>query len=108
MDGAELRAFHIVKLDANGNGVIEPGERDHYWRRRWVVNTPVEKKYDHNGDGYLEWPEAKEMLKHKHALIMSGGLVKVDTDLELEFDANANGIIDASEAPALKAAIDAQ
>ena len=105
VDGRELRAFHVGKLDANGNGRIEPAERREYWRKRWRVNTAVEKKYDANGDGFLEWPEAREMLKDKHTLILTHGEARVDTDLELEFDLNVDGIIDRAEAPGLLAAL---
>lgn len=45
------------------------------------------------------------MLKAKHALMATGGQAKVDTDLELEFDANGDGVLDGSEAPALAAAL---
>jgi hypothetical protein len=107
VDGAELRAYHRAKLDANGDGKIGPAERAAYWHRRWVVNTPFEKKYDKNGDGYLEWPEARELLKDKHTLILTDGQAKVDTDIELEFDANDDGVIDRAEAADLKLALDA-
>ena len=105
VDGPELRAYHLAHLDANGDGRIGRAERIAYWHRRWRVNTAVEKKYDRDGDGYLEWTEAVEMLKAKHALVATGGQAKVDTDLELEFDVNGDGVLDRSEAPALAAAL---
>lgn len=107
VDGTELRKFHLRHLDANHNGRIDSAERTAYWDRRWTVNTAVERKYDANGDGFLEWPEAREMLRDKHALIVTHGQAKVDTDLELEFDANDDGILDRAEAVALLAALDA-
>ncbi len=107
VDGAELRAYHLVQLDTNHDGRIGKAERISYWHHRWIANTELERKYDQNGDGYLEWPEAVEILKDKHALIMTRGRAKVNTDLELEFDTNDDGVIDRSEAPALLTAIEA-
>lgn len=54
VDGQELRAYHLAGLDANGDGRIGRAERLAYWHRRWRVNTEIEKKYDQDGDGYLE------------------------------------------------------
>lgn len=108
VDAVELRAFHISKLDANGDGHVDPAERRLYWTKKWrVVDTAIEKKYDKDGDGFLDWTEAREMLKDRLVLIQTDGKAKVDTDIELEFDANGDGVIDKAEAPALRAAIEA-
>jgi Ca2+-binding EF-hand superfamily protein len=68
---------------------------------RAKVNTPIEKKYDANGDGWLQPDEVREMLKDKQAIIKTHGKAKVDTELEARYDANGDGIIDANEAKAM-------
>jgi hypothetical protein len=106
VDGMELRVYHIKRMDANGDGVIQPAERVAYWKRARIVDTEIERKYDRNGDGFLEWPEVRELLKDRYALIVTQGQAKVDTDFELEFDADQDGVIDKTEAAALKAALE--
>lgn len=107
VDAVELRSFHVAKLDKNGDGKIDGVERRLYWLdKRAVVNTDVEKKYDADGNGYLSWDEAKEMLKDKLVVISTRGKAIVSNDIEMEFDTNDDGIIDASEAPALRAALE--
>jgi len=73
-----------------------------------VVDTPAEKRYDTNGDGYLSWAEGREMLKDRLAIIQTDGRAIVNNEIELEFDVNQDGVIDREEAAKLKAALDAQ
>jgi hypothetical protein len=106
VDVVELRRYHRAKMDGNGDGVIGPAERRLYWTQcRAVVNTPVEKKYDADGNGYLNWDEAREMLKDKLRVIETGGRAVVNTDIETEFDADGDGIISVKEAEAIRAAL---
>jgi len=105
---AELHAYHLDKLDADHNGVITVDERRSYWKlKHAVVDTPAEKRYDTNGDGYLSWGEGREFLKDRLTLINTHGRAAVTNELELEFDANKDGVIDRDEAAGLKAALDA-
>jgi Ca2+-binding EF-hand superfamily protein len=91
------------RLDLNNDGVIDAWEKRLYWKNSSTrVNTTVEKKYDKNGDDWLEPAEAQEMLKDKYTLIRTHGKAKVDTDLEAEYDTNGDGVIDANEAEAMK------
>lgn len=107
VEAAEAHAYRLKVMDANRNGVIEPAERKIYWTGwKGVVDTEAEKKYDANGDGYLEWPEAKEFLRDRLRIISTDGKAIVNTDLEREFDANADGIIDQTEAAAIREALD--
>lgn len=92
--------------DRNKDGVVDQKEMkmEHAWEHRhWIkerakVNTPLETKYDTNGDGWLEPSERKELLKDKYELIKTNGKAKVDTATEAEYDTNKDGIIDAKEA----------
>jgi len=106
VDSNELTAWKKLEkeqLDLNNDGIIDAKEKRLYWKNSSTrVNTAVEKKYDTNGNGWLEPAEAKEMLKDKHTLIKTNGQAKVDTDLEAEYDTNGDGVIDANEAGALK------
>jgi hypothetical protein len=107
VDAVELRAFHLVQLDANGDGVIVLAERRLYWaQKRAIVNTDLERKYDTNGDGYLSWDEAREYLRDRLRVIETDGRAIVNNDLETEFDADGDGILSRAEAAKLKAALD--
>ena len=89
--------------DLNGDGVISPREKRLKWRHEHCnVNTPLEKKYDENGDGWLQPQETKEFLKDRYTLIKTNGKAAVDSPIEKEYDTNEDGIIDAQEAEALK------
>jgi len=106
VDTNELSAWKKLekeRIDLNNDGVIDAKERRLCWRHaRSRVNTPLEKKYDANADGWLEPTEVKEMLKDKYELIKTHGKAKVDTELEQNYDTNKDGIIDAKEADTLK------
>lgn len=94
-------------LDRDGDGRIEPVERKAYWlSRKAKVNTPVERKYDADGDGFLSGDEAREMLRARLALVRTHGQAKVDSALEAEYDDNDDGVIDAAEAKDLAAAVE--
>jgi Ca2+-binding EF-hand superfamily protein len=106
VDANEASAWEKLEkeqLDLNNDGIIDAKEKRLYWQHsRAKVNTAIEKKYDANGDGWLEPAEAKEMLKDKQVLIKTHGKAKVDTALEAEYDTNGDGVIDAKEAEAMK------
>lgn len=107
VEPAEMRMYRTQVIDVDHDGKITVEERRAYyasWKR--VVNTPVEKKYDANGDGYLEWPEAKKLLQDRLTIINTDGKALVNTDIEHEFDDNGDGVIDASEAVQLKEVLD--
>ena len=98
----ELSAWKKLKkekIDLNNDGVIDAKERRLSWRHaKSRVNTEVEKKYDANGDGWLEPAEVKQLLTDKHTIIKTRGKARVDTELESEYDANNDGVIDLPEA----------
>jgi Ca2+-binding EF-hand superfamily protein len=106
VDSNELSAWKTLekeRIDLNNDGVIDAKERRLSWRHaRSKVNTELERKYDINSNGWLEPEEIREMLKAKHALIISNGQAKVDSELEAEYDINNDGVIDSKEAEALK------
>jgi len=107
VDPAEVRAYRLRVFDINHDGKITVEERRTYyvnWKR--VVDTDAEKKYDANGDGYLEWPEAREFLKDRLTIINTAGKALVNTDFEREFDVNGDGVIDREEAAAIREALE--
>ena len=107
VEPAERRAYRLQVIDINHDGIITVEERRAYyvsWKR--VVNTDAERKYDANGDGYLEWPEAREFLKDRLTIINTDGKAIVNTDIEREFDENGDGVIDKEEAAAVREALD--
>jgi len=93
-------AVNAKKLaDRNNDGIPDPVQKKNSWlNSRAKVNTPIEAKYDKNGDGWLEGAEAKDMLQDKHALVMTQGKAKVDTDIERSYDTNVDGMLDMDEA----------
>lgn len=106
VSAAELKAYRLGIMDANHDGKIEAIERKNFWAiRKYVVNTPLEKKYDANGDGFLTGDEAVEFLKDRQRVLATDGRAIVNTPLEGEFDADNDGVISAEEAQAIKDAI---
>ncbi len=106
VSGAEYKKFRNTQMDKDGSGSVSKQERDNYWKQRKSrANTDREKKYDADGDGYLDGDEAKEMLRDRLRIINTQGRAKVDGALEREFDANDDGIIDRAEAAAMKDAV---
>ncbi|MFC1592728.1 hypothetical protein ACFL4C_01800 [Candidatus Omnitrophota bacterium] len=102
--------------DRNKDGVVDKKEwktekkvehkqrREVSWRHsRAKVNTPLEAKYDSDGDGWLQPDEAKELMQAKYSLVKTHGKAKVDSALEEEYDENNDGVIDLDEAEELKA-----
>jgi hypothetical protein len=106
VDNDELAAWKKLEkehIDLNNDGVIDAKEQRLCWRHaRSRVNTPLEKKYDINSDGWLQPDETRELLKDKHTLIRTQGKAKVDTEVESEYDTNKDGVIDSGEAKVLK------
>jgi Ca2+-binding EF-hand superfamily protein len=90
--------------DRNKDGKVDAHEAKVFWRKhKSKVDTPIEKKYDADGNGWLSGSEAKKMLGDLATLIKTNGKAKVNTPLEKQFDANADGIIDSAEAHAKEA-----
>ena len=106
VDGKELRTFRKHRLDKNSDGKVDATERRAFWQnRKTKVNTPIEKRYDEDGNGYLSRKEAGELLRDRLRVINTHGKAKVNTDLEREFDADGDGIINKDEAQAIRDAI---
>lgn len=100
---ASWKKLEKERIDLNDDGVIDPKERRLCWRHaRSKVNTELEKKYDANGDGWLEESEVRAMLKDRWQLIKTHGKTKVDSPVEAEYDTNGDGIIDSGEAENLQ------
>jgi hypothetical protein len=107
VDAAELRGYHLGVLDKNGDGKIGPAERRAFWlAHKAKVNTPYERKYDANKDGFIDGVEAKAMLRDRLRIIHTHGKARVDTALEAQYDANGDGVIDVEEAKAIRDAIE--
>lgn len=106
VDANELSAWRKLereRIDLNNDGVIDAKERRLCWRHaRSRVNTPLERKYDKNHDGWLEPDEVRELLQDKYKLIKTHGKAGVDTLTEAEYDINGDGLIDSREAGALR------
>ena len=101
-ESAAWKKIEKERIDLNGDGEICPKERRLCWRHaKSRANTATEKKYDANGDGWLEPEEVKEMLKDRQTLIETKGKAKVDSAIEEEYDENGDGVIDGEEAEAL-------
>ncbi|MBU1925909.1 MAG: hypothetical protein KKB82_08335 [Candidatus Omnitrophica bacterium] len=104
--GAKAKAKHA---DKNKDGVVTQREWkiENKWeaKQKSRVNNAVEKRYDADGNGWLEPGETKEMLKDKYRLIQTNGRAKVDTPAEAAYDTNSDGIIDVQEAAGLKQAL---
>ena len=102
-------AAHKAKryLDRNKDGKIDRHERRLAWRKhRRKVNTPLEKRFDADGNGWIGPAEARKMLHAKWGIVKRNGRAKVDTEIEKEYDANGDGWIDRKEAVQLKADLD--
>lgn len=107
VEPVEARAHRLQVIDVNKDGSISVEERRAYygsWKR--VVSNDAERKYDANGNGSFEWPEAREYLKDRLTIINTDGKAIVDSDIEREFDDNRDGVIDGVEAAQIKEALD--
>ena len=107
VEPVEARAYRLQIIDLNKDGTITVEERRAFqgsWKR--IVTSDVERKYDANGNGSLEWPEARELLKDRLTIVNTDGKAIVNTDTEREFDDNGDGVIDGVEAARLKELLD--
>jgi hypothetical protein len=95
------RVAKYKHADKNNDGVVDRKEMkiEKKWEhlQKVKVNTPLEKKYDANGDGIIEPAEAKQMLIDRHALITKYGKAKVDSPIEALYDTDKDGFIDGKE-----------
>ena len=73
--------------------------------RACKVNTRLERKYDADGNGWLDNQEARNMLRARYRYMKRRRMTKVDNPFEAKFDINSNGYIDTGELQALKDAI---
>lgn len=101
VDSSELAAWKKIqkeRIDLNGDGEISAKERRLCWRHaKNKVNTRTERRYDVNGNGWLETEEVKTMLRERHKQVKRKGKVKVDSTVEEEYDSNNDGVIDEDE-----------
>jgi Ca2+-binding EF-hand superfamily protein len=83
VDNGELSAWKELekqRIDLNNDGVIDAKEKRLCWRHaRSRVNTPLEKKYDKNSNGWLEPDEVKGLLRDRYELVKTHGKATVDT-----------------------------
>jgi len=100
---AAWKKLRMEKMDLNRDGKIDADEKRISWRHvKSRANTAIKKKYDLNGDGWLDQQEAKKLLKDKYEIIKTKGEAKVDTNIEEGYDTNEDGVIDSEEAEAIK------
>ncbi len=98
--------------DKNKDGVVDKKEivMEQKWiyknKQKYKVNTPIESKYDKNGNGWIDPYESKELLKDRYVVIMTDGKARVDTVIEGEYDINKDGVIDREEAVLFKEVAD--
>lgn len=88
--------------DANtgGKGVYSAGEKPETPAAK--VDTSLEKKFDSNGDGWMNAYENNELLKYKYRMVQANGRTRVETDAEKLYDTNNDGYINIEEAEVMK------
>lgn len=107
VEPAEIHTWRLKTRDLDNDGIITVVESRTYWTAwRNVVTMPIEQNYDANGDGYLDWSEAQELLNAKIRIIETDGRAIVDTEIEREFDSNGDGVIDPEEAEEIREALE--
>lgn len=96
----------LEHADRNKDGVIDKKEwkmeKEYEKSQRFKVDTPLERKYDTDHDGWIEPDEKRKLLEDKYALVKTNGKAKVDTAIEAKYDTNSDGIIDIKEGQLLK------
>ncbi|MDD5194417.1 MAG: hypothetical protein PHQ96_01915 [Candidatus Omnitrophica bacterium] len=106
VDSSELASWKTIEkehIDLNADGTVDAKEIRLSWKElKQRANTPLEKKYDYDSDGWLAPSEATQMLKDKYTLLQTNSQARVDTEIEGKYDTNNDGIIDAQEAGDLK------
>lgn len=70
------------------------------------ATTPIEIKYDKNGNGWIEPIERREMLKDTIAQVKEKGTAKVESPIQAQYDKNKNGVIDVIEVKMIQPDID--
>jgi len=81
------------------------GEQMGAMAERRITNA-IEKKYDYDGDGFLDDDELKDMLKAKYNEVMMHGSAKVDSQYENKYDMDGEGIITKEGAALMKRDLD--
>ena len=104
------KAEKFEHADKNDDGAVD--NKEIHMEKKWeqkkaaenrsFVNSPAEKRYDIDGNGWLDSKETKALLKDKYAIIQTDGKAKVNTAIETKYDANKDGVIDAAEAEAMQ------
>lgn len=106
VDPVEIRVYRRSVMDTSGDGKVSIEERRVFWlKKKAVVNTPAERRFDLNHDGVISGDEAQKMMSALLVVIKTNGKAKVNTSIEKEFDANNDGFIDATEADGVREAL---
>jgi Ca2+-binding EF-hand superfamily protein len=98
MDG-KRREELLKKFDANGNGQLDPDEKEKARQTMETKKAKLLKRFDTNGNGQLD-PDEKEKAKQAHNTRRSEALKK--------FDTNGNGQLDPDEREQAKQAAQAR
>lgn len=107
VDIIEIRTYHVGQMDQNKDGKIGPVERKAYWaKNRAFVDTAVERRHDHDKNGILSWPEIRDLLRDRAAVVKTDGKAVVNSDIEAEFDLDGDGVLGPKEADAMQDAIE--
>ena len=69
------------------------------------VKQWAERKYDVNGEKYLQPAEARKLLIDRYQNLKNAYNPRVKTSVEAQYDINNNGILEPAEVEAIKAAI---
>lgn len=67
----------------------------------WPVTTPLEARYDADGDGRLNEAEGDVYLRERAVILRTEGRVTVHTAMERAYDVDGDGMLSGPEAEAL-------
>jgi hypothetical protein len=106
LSAAELYAFKKEMLDDDQDGVLSSDDYRRFFKRvRSLVQTPREKRFDRNGDGFLDGDEIPAMLKDRLSSLKGVPKRPVESKFDRLFDSNVDGNLSSDEAGALELAI---
>ncbi|MBM4155816.1 MAG: hypothetical protein FJ221_12425 [Lentisphaerae bacterium] len=109
LSAAEMYEFKKSLLDDDKDGSLSPDDYRRFLKRvRSLVQTPRERGFDRNKDGFLEGGEVLAMLRDRLSGLRGTARRPVESKFDRLFDSNVDGHLSSDESGAIELAIEEQ